>query len=195
MRKQVSNREMLEIKFKMSSKFNINNTPEMDIQKYIEQVEKEVERTLYQGIVVPSFMRDLFLDNSLKMIQTVQIYPHMIIVLSQLLKRLSNYKCDEKAKIKADSSLDTTTKKDLLKELDKLFKEKYSKIRIAISTLESKISSIKICIKNGNLDTTPLAVDGSTKIGLKQLKNEIENNIKQMVCNSLEVINSNLIAS
>ena len=30
---------------------------------------------------------------------------------------------------------------------------------------------------------------------LKQLKNEIENNIKQMVCNSLEVINSDLIAS
>ena len=193
--KKLSNREMLEAKYKMYSISKNNNVKEMGIPKYIEQIGQEVERTLYQGIIVPSFMRDLFLDNSLKMIQTVQIYPHMIIVLSQLLKRLSNYKCDERDKIKADSSLDTATKKKLLKELDKLFKEKYSKIRIAISTLESKITSIRIGIKNGNLDTTPLAIDGSNKKGLKQLKNEIENNIKQMLCNSLEVINSDLIAS
>ena len=43
----------------------------MGIPKYIEQIGQEVERTLYQGIIVPSFMRDLFLDNSLKIIQTV----------------------------------------------------------------------------------------------------------------------------
>lgn len=195
MTKKISTREMLESKYKMCSISKKNNVHEMGIPKYIEQVEQEVDRTLYQGIVVPSFMRDLFLDNSLKMIQTVQIYPHMIIVLSQLLKRLSNYKCDERDKIKANSALDTATKKKLLKELDKLFKEKYSKIRFAISTLEFKISTIRICIKNDILDTTPLAIDGSNKKGLKQLKNEIENDIKQMVCNSLEEINSNLVAS
>lgn len=184
--KKLSNKEMLENIFSMSSKYRSKSKKTFDKQKYIEEVKQEVDTALNQYIYVPTFLKDLFLDNSLKDIQEFQIKIHMIPQLRHLRKRLSIYKCHEKYLIQLDKHIDSKTKKELSYLLDKYFRKINSIIRIAIATLETDVSSLRLHIENNTLNNTPVAINGSYKIGIRVLRNEIENDMKSIICNSIK---------
>lgn len=183
---QISKTEMLENIFPMSSKYRLKNKEILDKEIYIEEVKLEVNAALNQYIYTPSFIKNLFLDNSLKSIQEFQIKIHMISHLRRLRKRLSIYKCNEKNLIKLYKQIDSKTQKKLSSLLDKYFREINSKIRIAITTLETDVSLLKLHIENNTLNNTPVAINGSYKIGIRVLRNEIENDIKSIVCNNIK---------
>lgn len=193
--KQISNTEMLKNIFPMSSKYKSKSKETLDKEKYIEEVKLEVNDALNQYIYTPSFIKDLFLDNSLKGIQELQIKIHMISHLRHLRKRLSIYKCNEKNLIKLDKQIDSKTKKKLSSILDKYFREINSRIRTAIATLETDVSLLKLHIENNTLNNTPVAINGSYKIGIRVLRNEIENDIKSIICNNIQSNKNISIAS
>lgn len=193
--KQISNTEMLKNIFPMSSKYKSKSKETLDKEKYIEEVKLEVNDALNQYIYTPSFIKDLFLDNSLKGIQELQIKIHMISHLRHLRKRLSIYKCNEKNLIKLDKQIDSKTKKKLSSILDKYFREINSRIRTAITTLETDVSLLKLHIENNTLNNTPVAINGSYKIGIRVLRNEIENDIKSIICNNIQSNKNISIAS
>lgn len=182
--KKINNKDLLKNKYNMKDIYPSLTEDKKNAQDYPILLEKEVETFLNSNIVIPKFVKNICMDNTMKIVLKLQLNQQMVKTLQELLRRLSLYKCNEKFHIETDDSISISEKNKLKNTLDKLFKEINKKIKKAINVLNLEIQLEKQSIANRTFIKTPIAINGSYKDGVRNLRNEIENNIKSIICNT-----------
>lgn len=182
--KKSKTQKTLEFKYSMTDIYTSLTEDQKNTQNYPNLIVKEVEDFLNNNIIIPKFERNLCMDNSQKIVQKLQLNQQMIKTLQELLRRLSLYKCNEKFCIETDDLISISEKNKLKNTLDKMFKEINKRIKKAINVLKLEIQLQEQSISNRTFTKTPVAINGSYKDGVRNLRNEIENNVKSIICNT-----------
>ena len=182
--KKINNKDLLKSKYNMKDIYTSLTEDKKNAQDYPNLIIKEVENFLNNNIIIPKFERNLCMDNSQKIVQKLQLNQQMVKTLQELLRRISLYKCNEKFHIEIDDLISISEKNKLKNTLDKLFREINKRIKKAINVLNLEIQLEEQSISNRTFTKTPVTINGSYKDGVKNLRNEIENNVKSIICNT-----------
>lgn len=182
--KKINNKDLLKSKYNMKDIYPSLTEDKKNAQDYPNLIIKEVENFLNNNIIIPKFERNLCMDNSQKIVQKLQLNQQMVKTLQELLRRISLYKCNEKFHIEIDDLISISEKNKLKNTLDKLFREINKRIKKAINVLNLEIQLEEQSISNRTFTKTPVTINGSYKDGVKNLRNEIENNVKSIICNT-----------
>lgn len=182
--KKSKTQKILEFKYSINDIYTSLTQDKKNAENYPNLIIKEVEDFLNTNIIIPKFERNLCMDNSQKIVQKLQLNQQMVKTLQELLRRLSLYKCNEKFHIETDDLISISEKNKLKNTLDKLFREVNKRIKKAINVLNLEIQLEEQSIANRTFIKTPIALIGSYKDGVRNLRNEIENNVKSIICNT-----------
>lgn len=182
--KKINNKDLLKNKYNLKDIYPSLTEDKKNVQDYPILIEKEVETFLNNNIIIPKFERNLCMDNSQKIVQKLQLNQQMVKTLQELLRRISLYKCNEKFHIETDDLISISEKNKLKNTLDKMFKEINKRIKKAINVLKLEIQLQEQSISNRTFTKTSVAINGSYKDGVRNLRNEIENNVKSIICNT-----------
>lgn len=181
---KIKNKEKLKNKYNMKDIYPSLTEDKKNAQDYQNLIVKEVEDFLNNNIIIPKFERNLCMDNTMKIVLKLQLNQQMVKTLQELLRRLSLYKCNEKFHIETDNLISISEKNKLKNTLDKMFRETNKRIKKAINVLGLEIQLQEQSIANRTFAKTPIAINGSYKDGVRNLRNEIENNVKSIICNT-----------
>jgi len=182
--KKSKTQKILEFKYSINDIYTSLTQDKKNAENYPNLIIKEVEDFLNTNIIIPKFERNLCMDNNQKIVQKLQLNQQMVKTLQELLRRLSLYKCNEKFHIETDDLISISEKNKLKNTLDKLFREVNKRIKKAINVLSLEIQLQEQSIANRTFAKTPIAINGSYKNGVRNLRNEIENNVKSIIYNT-----------
>lgn len=176
----------MELIFPME-KIYINLTnDEKNKDNYIEKVRDEILNMLNKNLQIGTVLwkiKYVISGPIYEICAIIQIEEEAIILLKKVIKRLSNYKCDEKLNITTDNSLTEKDKKSYINQLDKLFRKLNKKIKGVKSGLEIDLKNLNEKYENNNFEPHTIGHGETRHENMIKLKSVMSDKLKSIICN------------
>lgn len=183
---KLSNRESLENQFPMKKIFINSTDDEKNANTYIENVKNEVFTLLDTSLRIGTFwweIKFVITGTIYEICAIIQIEEASVIRLHKLIKRLSNFKCDEKFNIKTDSTLTEKEKRAYARKLDDLFRTLNKNMKAIKNELEIESKNLREKYSKHDFEPYAIGTNEECKNNIKKLKTAMAEHLKSIICN------------